>query len=286
MNLLSIVWDPSIGWELGPITIRFYSLMYIIGFAAGYYILKKIFDNENLDQTYLDPMLTYAVVGTLLGARLGHVFFYDWNSYYKDHLEEILLPIHHTANGYEFTGFRGLASHGATIGIFLAVLYFWYKYLKGKHSFLWILDRITLTIPVGAALIRIGNLLNSEIIGKPTGTNYGFIFKQLGEDFPRYPTQLYEAGAYLSLLFIMLYLYWKTDLKKYEGMLFGIFFVMLWVIRLFIEFYKEPQDSSDAELLANTGLNTGQWLSIPFIAVGIGFIGYSVWRYKKKMPDA
>jgi prolipoprotein diacylglyceryl transferase len=282
MNILSIVWDPSIGLELGPITIRYYSLMYIFGFAAGYYILKKIFDNEGLDQTYLDPILTYAVIGTLLGARLGHVFFYDWNSYYKNHLEEILLPIRKTAEGYKFTGFQGLASHGATIGIFLAVLFFWYKYLRGKHSFLWILDRITLTVPVGAALIRIGNLLNSEIVGKPTGTDYGFIFKQLGETFPRYPTQLYEAGAYFSLLFIMLYLYWKTGLKKFEGMLFGIFFILLWFIRLFIEFYKEPQDSVDAKLLADTGLNTGQWLSIPFILVGIGFVLYSIKTYRFK----
>ena len=282
MNLLSIVWDPSIGLELGPVTIRYYSLMYIFGFAAGYYILKKIFDNEGLDQTYLDPILTYAVIGTLLGARLGHVFFYDWNSYYKNHLEEILLPIRKTAEGYKFTGFQGLASHGATIGIFLAVLFFWYKYLRGKHSFLWILDRITLTIPVGAALIRFGNLLNSEIVGKPTGSNYGFIFKQLGETFPRYPTQLYEAAAYLSLLFIMLYLYWKTSLKKYEGMLFGIFFILLWVIRLFIEFYKEPQDDVDAQLLADTGLNTGQWLSIPFIIIGIGFVIYALKSYPSK----
>ncbi len=283
MNLLSIVWDPSIGLELGPVTIRYYSLMYIFGFAAGYYILKKIFDNEGLDQTYLDPILTYAVIGTLLGARLGHVFFYDWNSYYKNHLEEILLPIRKTAEGYKFTGFQGLASHGATIGIFLAVLFFWYKYLRGKHSFLWILDRITLTIPVGAALIRFGNLLNSEIVGKPTGSNYGFIFKQLGETFPRYPTQLYEAAAYLSLLFIMLYLYWKTSLKKYEGMLFGIFFILLWVIRLFIEFYKEPQDDVDAQLLADTGLNTGQWLSIPFIIIGIGFVIYALKSLKSKI---
>ena len=283
MNVLAIVWDPSIGIDLGFFTIRYYSMMYIIGFAAGYYILKKIFNNEGLDNTYLDPMLTAAIIGTLLGARLGHVFFYDWKKYYSHHLAEILLPIQQTQDGWKFTGFQGLASHGATIGIFLAVLYFWYKYLKGKQSFLWILDRITLTIPIGAALIRIGNLLNSEIIGKPTGTEYGFIFKKLGESFPRYPTQLYEAGAYLSMLFIMLFLYWKTNLKKYEGMLFGIFFVLLWNVRLFVEFYKEPQDVDDAKLLADTGLNTGQWLSIPFILIGIGIIVYSVIAYNKKL---
>jgi len=281
MTLLSIVWNPDIGLHLGPITIRYYSMMYILGFIAGYYIMKKIFENEKLSTNLLDPLLTYVVIGTLLGARLGHVFFYDW-PYYKHHLIEILVPVIKTAEGYKFTGFRGLASHGAAIGIFLSVWLFWRKYLKGKHSFLWIIDRITLTIPIGAALIRIGNLLNSEIIGKPTGTNYGFIFKQLGEDFPRYPTQLYEAGAYFSLLFVMLYLYWKTDLKKYEGMLFGIFFTLLWLIRLLIEFYKEPQDHKDAKLLLETGLDKGQWLSIPMLLFGIILIFYALKKHQPK----
>jgi len=284
MNLLSIVWDPGIGIELGPITIRYYSMMYIFGFIAGYYIMKKIFQNEKLSTELLDPLLTYVVIGTLLGARLGHVFFYDW-PYYKNHLMEILVPVVKTADGYKFTGFQGLASHGATIGIFLAVWYFWKKYLKDKHSFWWILDRITLTIPIGAALIRIGNLLNSEIIGKPTGTDYGFIFTQLGEDFPRYPTQLYEAFAYFSLLFIMMYLYWKTNIKKYEGMMFGIFFSLLWLIRLLIEFYKEPQDQKDAQLLLETGLNKGQWLSIPMLIFGIAIVIYSYKKNRKSQNN-
>ncbi len=280
MNTLSIVWDPGIGLELGPITIRYYSMMYIFGFIAGYYIMKKIFENEKVSTQLLDPLLTYVVIGTLLGARLGHVFFYDW-PYYKNHLLEILIPVVNTGNGYEFTGFRGLASHGAAIGIFIALWLFWRKYLRGQYSFLWILDRITLTIPIGAALIRIGNLLNSEIIGKPTHSDYGFIFKQLNEDFPRYPTQLYEAGAYFSLLFILLYLYWKTGIKKYQGMIFGIFFILLWTIRLVIEFYKEPQDTKDAMLLMETGLDKGQWLSIPMILIGIGFMIYGYKSYKK-----
>ncbi len=277
---LSIVWNPNIGIDLGFFTVRYYSLMYIIGFAAGYYIMKKVFKNENLPLTYLDPLLTYAIIGTLLGARLGHVFFYDW-PYYSHHLAEILLPIRETANGYEFTGFQGLASHGAAIGLFLAALYFWKKYLKGNHSFLWILDRITLTIPIGAGLIRLGNLFNSEIVGKPTGTNYGFIFKKLGEDFPRYPTQLYEATAYFLMLFLMLYLYWKTDLKKYKGMLFGIFFAVLWSIRFFVEFFKEAQNEEDIARLQATGLNTGQWLSIPFFLIGVGLIFYA-YKYGQK----
>ena len=281
MNYLSIVWDPSLGIDLGFFTVRYYSMMYIFGFIAGYYIMKKIFENENLSTDFMDPLVTYAVTGVLLGARLGHVFFYDWK-YYKNHLEEILLPIRNTGNGYEFTGFQGLASHGATIGLFLATLYFWNKFLKGKHSFLWILDRITLSVPIGAGLIRLGNLFNSEIVGKPTGTDSGFIFVKLGESFPRYPAQLYEAIAYFLMLFLMLFLYWKTNLKKYEGMLFGIFFIILWSIRFFIEFYKQVQNKTDQIRLDETGLNTGQWLSIPFVLGGIVIAIYAVKTYQKK----
>jgi prolipoprotein diacylglyceryl transferase len=281
MNYLSIVWDPSLGIDLGFFTVRYYSMMYIFGFIAGYYIMKKIFENENLSTDFMDPLVTYAVAGVLLGARLGHVFFYDWK-YYKNHLEEILLPIRNTGNGYEFTGFQGLASHGATIGLFLATLYFWNKFLRGKQSFLWILDRITLSVPIGAGLIRLGNLFNSEIVGKPTGTDSGFIFVKLGENFPRYPAQLYEAIAYFLMLFLMLFLYWKTNLKKYEGMLFGIFFIVLWSIRFFIEFYKQVQNKTDQIRLDETGLNTGQWLSIPFVLGGIVIAVYAVKTYQKK----
>ena len=279
MNILSVIWDPNIGIDLGFFTIRYYSLMFVIGFGAGYYIMKKVFEKENIPYELLDPLLIYVGLGTILGARLGHVFFYDWD-YFKHHIDEILLPIRHTANGYVFTGFQGLASHGATIGVFIALILFWRKYLKGKKSFLWLLDRVALTIPLGGALVRIGNLLNSEIIGKPTGTNYGFIFKQLGEDFPRHPTQIYEAAAYLVLFFIMIYLYWKTDLKKYEGMLFGIFFTFLWIVRFFIEFYKEPQKETPSNLMLSTGLNTGQLLSIPFALAGLALIIYSIKKHK------
>ena len=281
MNYLSIVWDPNLGIDLGFFTIRYYSMMYIFGFIAGYFIMKKIFENENLSTNFMDPLLTYAITGVLLGARLGHVFFYDWK-YYKNHLEEILLPIKNTGDGYVFTGFQGLASHGATIGLFLATLYFWHKFLKGKHSFLWILDRITLSVPIGAGLIRLGNLLNSEIVGKPTGTDSGFIFVKLGESFPRYPAQLYEAIAYFLMLFLMLFLYWKTNMKKYEGMLFGIFFIVLWSIRFFIEFYKQVQNKTDQIRLNETGLNTGQWLSIPFILGGLAITYFAVKTYQKK----
>ncbi len=285
MNILAINWNPNLGIDLGFFVIRYYSLMYIIGFMIGYYILRKVFISEKVDISLLDPILTYVFVGTLLGARLGHVFFYDWNNYFKNHLMEILVPVRANPNanvlginGYEFTGFQGLASHGAAIGIMIALILFWLKYFKGDKSLLWLMDRVALTIPFGGALIRIGNLLNSEIIGKPTGTNYGFIFQQLGEDFPRHPTQIYEASAYMILLLLMLYLFWRTNIKKYEGMLFGVFFLLLWVIRFFIEFYKEPQKETPSDLMLATGLDTGQLLSIPFAILGAIMM---FWAYKK-----
>ncbi len=272
----AIRWDPSLGIDLGFFVIRYYSLMYVIGFAVGYYVIKKVFQRENENLELLDPLLIYVALGVIIGARLGHVFFYDWD-YFKHHLLEIFLPVRFKPE-FKFTGFQGLASHGATIGIAIAAVLFWRKYKDQiRHrDFIWWLDRLVLAIPFGGALIRIGNLFNSEIIGKPTGTDWGFIFVQLGEDFPRHPTQLYEAAAYFVLFLLVLYLYWKTDVPKYKGLLFGIFFTYLWLVRFLIEFWKEPQREAPSRLMELTGLNTGQLLSIPFMLIGIGFIIYSL----------
>ena len=270
----AIHWDPDIGIHLGSFTIRYYSLMYVLGFLVGYYVVRAVFRREKENEELLDPLLIYIALGVILGARLGHVFFYDW-PYFSKHPLEILLPFRFKPE-FEFTGFQGLASHGATIGIALAAWLFYRKY-KTKirhHDFLWWVDRLTLAIPFGGAMIRIGNLLNSEIVGKPTGSDYGFIFVQLGENFPRHPTQLYEAGSYLLLFFLMLWIYWKTRIPQFRGMMFGIFFTLLWVIRFVIEFWKEPQDAADAQVLLHTGLDKGQWLSVPFILIGLFFIWY------------
>jgi len=270
----ALVWDPGIGIDLGFFTIRYYSLMYVIGFAFGYWIMKKVFEREGENTELLDPLLLYIFFGVVLGARLGDVFFYNW-AYYKHHLAEILLPVRFEPE-FEFTGYQGMASHGATIGITVALLLFWWKYRKKfvHKQLIWWVDRLILTIPLGAAAIRVGNFFNSEIVGKPTGSDYGIIFARLGENFPRHPVQLYEAAAYLLLLFIVLYLYWKTPVaRKYPGMLFGIFFTYLWTARFILEFWKRPQREPNW-LMEMTGLSMGQILSIPGILIGLYFIWY------------
>lgn len=265
MILQAINWNPSpIITKLGPIEIRYYSLMFVIAFLIGIYLEKKVYKHDGVSVEKVDALFIYSAIAILLGARLGEVFFYSWD-YYKDHLLEIFLPV--KFNPFRFTGFQGLASHGAAIGVIIAMFLFKKKQLPQK-SILWILDRVVLAIPLGGALVRIGNLMNSEIVGKYTGTDYGFIFQRLGDTLPRHPSQLYEAGSYVILFFILWFVYWKTNKKMKEGYLFGLFMVLLWTIRFFIEFFKEAQ----LEERAAWALNTGQWLSIPMVLVGFYFM--------------
>ncbi len=264
MNLLAIDWNPPLGIDLGFFVIRYYSLMFVIAFALGFQIMKRIFIAENIPLEKLDKLLMWVVFATVIGARLGHVFFYDW-PYYSQHLAEILLPFQFSPE-FKFTGFTGLASHGAAIGIITALYFFSKKILK--KPLLYILDRVSLTIASGGVFVRLGNLMNSEIIGKPTGTDSGFIFHYLGEDFARYPTQLYESFGYLVVFLIIFYMFWKTQAKEKLGLIFGVFFTLLWSVRFFVEFFKEAQIDSRADLV----LNTGQILSIPLIIIGIYFI--------------
>ena len=209
------------------------------------------------------------MIATLLGARIGHFLFYD-TAFLLSHPLEVLLPVRF--NPFQFTGYQGLASHGAAIGIIIA-MYFYSKKVIQKPM-LWILDRIVVPVASGAIFVRIGNLMNSEIIGKPTNTDYGFVFKQLGEDFPRHPTQLYEAFGYLITFVVLWYVYWKTDKREKLGYLFGLFMVFLWSVRLIVEFFKEAQVDQRGEW----DLNTGQLLSIPMILVGF----YFMFRKSKK----
>ena len=261
MIIYEIHWDPSIGIDLGFITLRYYSLMFLIAFAGGYQIMKKIFKAEGLKQEVLDKILVYTIVGTLLGARLGHVIFYQAELFLQDPLS-VFLPFQFVPE-VKFTGFRGLASHGAAIGIFIAMILFSKKILK-RHV-LWILDRIVLPVSFGAIFVRIGNFLNSEIVGKPTNSDYGVVFVQLGENFPRHPAQLYESISYLVLFSILYIIYWKTKRSQTLGFLFGLFFTLLWTIRFFVEYMKAPQVPERADWL----FNTGQLLSLPLIALGI-----------------
>ena len=274
MIISQIKWSPSETlFEIGGFSVYVYSLMFILAFLLGFNLVKSFFIKENVDQKYLDPMLIYMVVSIFLGARFGEVFFYQWG-YYQNHIIEILLPIQESSNssilglidGYKFTGFRGLASHGAAIGIFIGLLLFKRKY--NFKSLLWIFDRLTIPIAIGGAFVRIGNFFNSEILGKYTGSDWGVIFENRGETLPRHPAQLYESFGYI-ILFIILYKLYNTSIREKEGILFGYFLIGLFSIRFIVEFMKESQGGIETFL---PGLSTGQWLSIPFIIIGVIFL--------------
>jgi len=241
------------------------ALVFTIAFGLGYYLMKKIFDEEKISLDYLESLFVYMVLSILLGARLGDVFFYSWD-YYQDHIIEILLPIRDTPNGYTFTGFRGLASHGAVIGSLIG-LYF-YKMKFKERSLLWLLDRVTIPVAVGASFVRLGNFFNSEIVGKYSSSNFGVVFLNRGESLPRHPAQLYEAFGYLVLFFLLRQVY-KTEKKNREGYLIGLFFAGMFTIRFIIEFLKESQGGFEDVLGI---LSTGQWLSIPLIILGVYFM--------------
>lgn len=270
MTLLQIDWNPAPEiFKIGSFAIRYYSLMFVIAFMLGLHLMKKIFINDKIPLEKLDSMFIYVVVSTLLGARIGHFLFYDPQFLFEKPLE-VFLPFRFSPK-FEFTGFAGLASHGATIGVIIAMYIFSKKILK--KPLLYILDRITIPVAAGAIFVRIGNLMNSEIIGKATNSDYGFVFRRLGEDFPRHPAQLYESFGYLITFIIVWYVYWKTDKKQKLGYIFGLFFVMLWSVRFVVEFFKEAQ----VDDRAGWALNTGQWLSIPLIFIGF----YLMYRNKK-----
>lgn len=260
MNLVAITWDPPIAL-FG--FLRLYSLMFVIAFALGYQIMKQVFNDEKIEIEKLDKLLMWVVFATILGARLGHVFFYDW-AYFSQRPEEILLPFKFRPV-FRFTGFAGLASHGAAIGIVTALYFFSKKIVK--KPLLYLLDRVSLTIACGGVFVRLGNLMNSEIIGYPTGTDYGFIFKALGENFARHPTQLYESFGYLIVFLIIYYMFWKTKAKEKLGLIFGVFFALLWSVRFVVEFFKEAQVDERSDWF----LNTGQWLSVPLVLIGLYF---------------
>jgi len=267
MMLLQIDWNPSpILFKLGPLAIRYYSLMFVIAFMLGLNLMKRIFNNDKISLEKLDTLFIYVVVSTLIGARIGHFLFYDPQFLIEKPLE-VILPFKFSPK-FQFTGFAGLASHGAAIGIIIAMYLFSKKVLK--KPMLFIIDRIGIPVAIAGVFIRIGNLMNSEIIGKPTNSDYGFVFKRLGEDFPRHPAQLYEAFCYLVIFVILWYVYWKTNKKQKQGYIFGLFFALLWSVRFLVEFFKEAQVEGREDWVL--GLNTGQVLSIPLVLIGLYFM--------------
>jgi prolipoprotein diacylglyceryl transferase len=263
LHFLNIYWAPSEGIDLGFYTIQYYSLMFVLAFSLGWYIMKKIFIREGVALEKLDSLFMYMVLAILIGARLGHVIFYQPELFYQDFFS-VFLPFKFSG-GFAFTGFRGLASHGAAIGIIIAMFLYHKNVLK--ESVLWLFDRIVIPVASGAILVRIGNFMNSEIVGLPTGTDFGVIFANNGENFARHPAQLYEALGYVFVFLIIYWTYWKTQKRMQEGYLFGLFLVLLWSVRFIVEFYKKSQGGFESSL--GDMLSTGQWLSIPFIIAGL-----------------
>jgi len=266
IHFLKIDWAPSETiFKIGSFGIHIYSLMFVCAFALGYYLLKKIYEKEKVSVDYIETLFIYMIVSVFLGARLGDVFFYSWD-YYQDHLLEILLPIRETSSGFKFIGFRGLASHGAVIGVLIGLSLYQKKY--NYKPILWILDRVSIPVAIGASFVRIGNFFNSEIVGKYTNSNFGVVFLNNGETLPRHPAQLYEALGYLIVFFVMRALYRKGYGQK-TGFLIGSYFVGSFSIRFLIEYVKARQGGFEEVLPPFT---TGQWLSIPVVALGLFFM--------------
>lgn len=260
--------DPVIVMITDSFPLKYYGALFASGLLLGYYIVRNIYKKEKLPLDNLDSLLVYVIVGTILGARLGHCIFYE-PEYFLKHPIEILLPIQKIGGVYKFVGFQGLASHGGTIGVLIAIILYCKKY---KVNFLWLLDRMAIGVPVTAAFIRLGNFMNSEIYGKPTNGNWGVVF-QRDDLIPRHPTQLYEAFSYLLIFGILFWMYKSERTKQASGLLFGTFLALLFLARFLIEFFKENQESFENNML----INMGQILSIPFILIGLTLI---VWKSK------
>jgi len=252
MHLLIVPWDvnPEI-FRIGAFAVRWYGLFFAFSFLFGYIIMNKIFANENLSEGLLDKLTIYMAIGTIVGARLGHCLFYE-PDYYLSHPVEILMIWH-----------GGLASHGAAIGILIAVGLF---SNKEKKNYLWVLDRIAIVVALSGFFIRMGNLMNSEIYGVETTVPWGFVFLRNHEVVPKHPTQIYEALAYLAIFVLLFRLYWIKKGEHIEGTLIGLAIMLIFIARFFIEFLKEDQVAFEASMK----LNMGQLLSIPFILFGAG----------------
>ena len=262
----------TIVWDVNPliidsfIKIRWYSLMFAIGFIVGYKIIEKMFRKEGVPENWTDKLLIWVVAATIIGARLGHVFFYAWDQYKEDPIKIL----------YVWEG--GLASHGGTIALALAVILF--SIITTKRNPLWTFDRLVIPTALVAALIRFGNLMNSEIFGHATDLPWGFMFVRSAEWHYLYegqachPTQIYEMLCYLAIFGLVMWMYWKKGAQRRPGLIFGVFFTLLFTARFLIEFVKNPQEEFERDML----LNMGQLLSIPFILAGIALIVYALVR--------
>lgn len=271
-----ITWDVSpVIFKLGFFTLRWYSLAFMVGFLVGYEIVARMFRHEGAPERWLGLLLMWTVAGTIVGARLGHVFFYEWDLFSQNPIKIL----------YVWEG--GLASHGGAIGVILGVILF--SIVTTKRSPLWTFDRLVVPIALVGGLIRLGNLMNSEIFGHATTLPWGFRFVNSPEWQALYagqachPTQIYEAICYFALFALLMWMYWRKNAEERPGLIFGVFLIGIFTPRFFIEFIKNPQEAFEQSM----ALNMGQWLSIPFIIAGLSLIIYAMRhpRLKLKFPD-
>ncbi len=290
--LLSINWnpDPELFRLFGSIPIRYYGLLWVVGIGLAYLVVRQQYRDKKIGDDKFEPLFFYCFFGILIGARLGHCLFYQ-PDYYLNHFWEMILPVHFLpGGGWKWTGYEGLASHGGTLGLIIAL---WLYCRKTKMHYVDVVDMIAAATPTTASCIRLANVMNSEIIGKPTDVPWAFVFERV-DMLPRHPAQLYEAIAYFIFFLGMIYLYKQGRIKQNEkpqtdfskaaagkataavaatsrhhrGFFFGLCLTEIFVFRFFIEFLKENQVDFENTM----DLNMGQWLSIPFIVIGVYFM--------------
>ena len=268
-----ITWNPDAEMiRIGGFAVRWYSMCWLVGLALAYFLVRKLYKEQKVKDGLFDPLFIYCFIGILLGARLGHCIFYEpeyWLSS-PQHVFEIFVPIRFMPDGsWKFMGYEGLASHGGTIGLTVALIIYWLRVRKHGLGIWQILDNIAIATPITACFIRLGNLVNSEIIGKVTDVPWAFIFERVDMS-PRHPGQLYEAIAYAIFFPIGWYLYRKHPERVGTGFFFGLCLVLIFTFRFFIEYTKDIQVAKEAAMT----LNIGQMLSIPFVLIGL----YCMWR--------
>lgn len=264
--LMSVNWSPNeVFINLFGITIRYYGLLWVVGIALATYVVHYQYKDKKIDEKKFEPLFFYCFFGILIGARLGHCLFYEPEYYLtsKRGFIEMLLPIRFMPDGnWKFAGYLGLASHGGTIGLAAAL---WFYSRKVKMHYMDVLDMIAVATPITACLIRLANLMNSEIVGHYSNVPWAFVFLNNGDTAARHPAQLYEAIAYFILFLIMLYLYKHYNKRVHRGFFFGLCLTYIFTFRFFIEFLKENQVAFEGGM----PLNMGQLLSIPIVIVGI-----------------
>ena len=304
-GLLFITWNPSeVMGHIGPVALRWYGMCWLVGLVGSYFMVKWLYKDQKIKDELFDPLFIYCFIGILVGARLGHCLFYEPDYFLSSgtHFVEMFVPMHKMADGtWKYTGYAGLASHGGTLGLMLAL---WLYCRKTKMNIWHVLDDIAIATPIAACFIRLGNLMNSEIIGKPTDVPWAFIFEQV-DNVPRHPGQLYEALAYFCFIFVMFFAYQKSkkanpqpltkakgeqareqklstlnsqlSTKKVgSGFFFGLVLTLIFTFRFFIEYTKADQVDFEAGML----FNMGQLLSVPFIIIGVACMIGGKWMQR------